>query len=909
VIDSLVVEVLRRIDPSTDSSRFDTAFARALVENDSLARNYGFPKRCPKGLDTAAILRLAMFLMVDKGEPLARIAPRTDWALGIDTLSVHVRVRLLCKEGLITDTSKIFPHPKVPTDTARKDTVAPKPDTTKREDTLPKPATKDTLPPELRIVAPVAGTVLEYFQDSIDVVVRAIDTSGVDSVTVNHRLAVRRDSFWVVEKVFVPATSSGLVLLVEAWDHARNRSSTSIQVGRKTPPPPKEPYHAILLPVGATVLFDSTSVLARWMVYDPSSRIDSVRIGGVKAVYEKDSIWSARIRLDSIGSPTSIFFAAYRSKGASIVDSVQVTRLRDLVGPAIRFVSPADKQIFEYTTDSVTLSVAVSDPSGIASVKIDGVAGSLSGGQYQHRVGLAMGATAKFSAEARDSAGNLSSASITVTRKAPPDTLASNIQLIWPKSKSGTQVPFDTQFVVLRWVVTDLLGLSDTSVKIAGTVVKGVRDTFSMRVPLPPSSVAQIFHLDVVNVKGVANTDAVSLSRAKDTVRPVSKRRSGSRNVPFDSVAVVVSWQVTDNHKLSSVTINNVAIAGVGDVYQKSVALETGRNQVVLVAKDSTGNQSEDTVEVVRAWKDTTRPVIVRMPGTESRWIDFDSATTNVSWRVTDNSPVKVAIDGVPIAGVDGVYTTAASVTGSVSSVTIVATDTTGNSSADTVIFTKLTDRTPPVLRRTFETRDQSVDYQTREIRVGWRASDNGVLRVVKIMDQVVPAPTDSAYTRVVQLDVGVNVIWILALDEVQNEAHDTIVVVRRNLDTTAPQVIRSNASTQDRVVPMSTIETTLSWKVSDVALSQVKIGDSVIQGDGGVYSKTMALEPGENVIRLVAKDSSGNLTSDSVVINRTDAPAPTRILSESVAPITRPKQSGFGILELLWAREEKVFG
>lgn len=773
-IDSVVVEFLRRIDPSMDSSRFDTAFATALVDNDPILRGYGFPQRSPVGLDTAEVLRIAMVLMVRKERALVHIAPESDWALGVDTLAVHVRVRELCEEGVVTDTSKIFPHPTVPRDTVKPDTGES--DTTEPIDTLSRP---DTSGPDLRIIEPVAGTTLEYFRDSIEVRVQANDTSGVDSVRVDRRRAVRRDSFWLAGKVFVPTLPDSLVLLVEAWDGAKNRSSASIRVRRKVPPPPMEPYHSILLPEGSTVPFDSTTVLARWIVFDPASVVDSVRIGGTKAIYEQDSTWSARVRLDSIGTPTTLRFVATTAKGTSIVDSTKVTRQKDAVGPSIRFVDPVDKQVFGYTVDSVTISVAATDPSGVASVKIADAAARDSGGRYQRRVGLALGETDTFAVEASDSAGNLSKASISLTRKAPPDTLPPKIQRIWPLSKSGTLVPFDSQMVTLRWVVTDWFGLHDTAVRIGGIAVKGVRDTFALRVPLLPSGIPAGFSMVAVNAKGISIADTVAIARAEDAAPPVVVRKAGSRTVPFDSVSVVASWEVSDNHKLSSVTIGGDTVSGVGGLYQRAIALDTGRNQVVIAVLDSTGNRTSDTVDVFRVWKDTIPPAIVRMPGTQSHEVDFDSSRAKVSWKVTDHSPVTVAINGKEITGSDGIYTDTITLSSTATTVRIVATDTTGNASTDTVTITKGPDLQKPELKPTLETRNRTVDFQTTSIRVGWVINDNGTLRTVNIAGEIFTQPTDSAYTRTVPLEVGDNVIRVLARDQVGNEAVDSVVIHR----------------------------------------------------------------------------------------------------------------------------------
>ncbi len=434
--------------------------------------------------------------------------------------------------------------------------------------------------------------------------------------------------------------------------------------------------------------------------------------------------------------------------------------------------------------------------------------------------------------------------------------------------------------VTLRWRVKDLFGLRDSSVEIDGALVKVVRDTVSWRVALPPTGLPQVVRLQAVNIKGVANEDAVSLARATDTVRPVVRRVAGSRTVAFDSAVAPVSWEVSDNHKLAVVRINNVAVDAVGKLHGRSVSLLVGRNAFVVEATDSTGNVSKDSVVVTRVWKDTSAPVLLRGPGTTSRAIDFDSASVRVSWTVSDSSPVRVRINDSLIEGTNGVFSLVAPLISTETKVVILAEDTAGNRASDTVTITKNGDLQPPKLVRAMETYKDTttVDYQTASIRAAWVVRDNGTLGKVFLGEAILDAPTDSAYAVVVPLEVGENVIRIRASDLAGNVAMDSIRVVRRDLDTTAPQVMRANGTTQDRVVPMSTNQVTVSWKVFDVRLAQVSIGDSVVSGTAGTFSRSVPLAAGKNRIVFQALDSAGNRSVDSVVIERTDAVAPTRI-------------------------------
>lgn len=151
---------------------------------------------------------------------------------------------------------------------------------------------------------------------------------------------------------------------------------------------------------------------------------------------------------------------------------------------------------------------------------------------------------------------------------------------------------------------------------------------------------------------------------------------------------------------------------------------------------------------------------------------------------MTDHSPVTVTINGKEIIGSEGIYTDTITLSSTVTTVKIAATDTTDNTSSDTVTITKGPDLRIPELKRTMETRSRTVDFQTTSIRVGWVVNDNGTLRTVNIAGEIFTQPTDSAYTRMVPLEVGDNVIRIEARDQVGNQAFDSVVIHRLQAST-----------------------------------------------------------------------------------------------------------------------------
>jgi hypothetical protein len=268
---------------------------------------------------------------------------------------------------------------------------------------------------------------------------------------------------------------------------------------------------------------------------------------------------------------------------------------------------------------------------------------------------------------------------------------------------------------------------------------------------------------------------------AKDTIKPVVVRSSGAhgRTVRFDTSAVSVAWSVTDA-ALKSVSIGGLAVGDSAGAYCGTIALSVGSNTIRVVAIDSTGNVSTDSVIVVRQEKDTSKPVLVRLAGASNRTVPFDTAATTVSWRATDNALMRVTIAGTEIQGVGGEFTAAIPLNSSSVRVVVVATDSSGNVSSDTIVLAKGPDTSSPVLIRIPGTADAAVASSATTFPAEWAIFDNGVVQSVTINGQDAMA-NGSNFFYSVPLAFGVNIITIVAVDGAGNKSTDTIHVTRKN--------------------------------------------------------------------------------------------------------------------------------
>ena len=114
-------------------------------------------------------------------------------------------------------------------------------------------------------------------------------------------------------------------------------------------------------------------------------------------------------------------------------------------------------------------------------------------------------------------------------------------------------------------------------------------------------------------------------------------------------------------------------------------------------------------------------------------------------------------------------------------------------------------------------------------------------------------------YTHTQALSDGEHTIIFSAADRDGNAADQK--TVKFKVDTVAPTLTVS--SPEDNLVT-NEAEITVAGTTSDVTSSPVTVtinGETVTVGENGAFSKQITLEPGENTITVIAKDSAGKTT------------------------------------------------
>ncbi|HXP91523.1 MAG TPA: fibrobacter succinogenes major paralogous domain-containing protein, partial [Fibrobacteria bacterium] len=218
---------------------------------------------------------------------------------------------------------------------------------------------------------------------------------------------------------------------------------------------------------------------------------------------------------------------------------------------------------------------------------------------------------------------------ITVKVLPPPDTIPPAIQGRSP-SRDTTCLWADS-IQTVRWTVTDAGGLD--SVALGGfpatpgaNGVVSRAETLSVSAPL-------VVRLYARDTSGNVSIDSVVLTRAARPAAIARQSPLSDTSVPFMDSSIAVSWTVTPNLKISSVLVDgaNAAVAK-GTTYSWNAKLSVGRNVERLVATDTAGNTSVDSLVLTR--RDTTGPTVVaRSPSRDTTYQWADSALV-LRWAV-----------------------------------------------------------------------------------------------------------------------------------------------------------------------------------------------------------------------------------------------------------------------------------
>jgi uncharacterized protein (TIGR02145 family) len=293
---------------------------------------------------------------------------------------------------------------------------------------------------------------------------------------------------------------------------------------------------------------------------------------------------------------------------------------KDVTPPALTLVSPVHDTatVPNSTSTFVVQAVATDSGSGVDSLKIGMKTRTTSASiadTLWDTLSLVVGANVA-TVQAWDHAGNVSTATVILTRApAPANTKPPSITHVSPSQDTET-VPWGTKSTMLSWAIAGDTAI--TAVTLNGRPLSGHAGLYQDTAALGVGQ--NLFALAAVDAYGLSAYDTLRITRQGDASHPVVSRGLGTDDTVLLQSQSTWSpiWTVTDN-ALDSVTINGIVVTGGnGNTYSAPVPLSGDSLWVTLMAKDSSGNTTRDSIQVRRLGPPTISPAGGTLSGTQT---------------------------------------------------------------------------------------------------------------------------------------------------------------------------------------------------------------------------------------------------------------------------------------------------
>jgi alpha-tubulin suppressor-like RCC1 family protein len=669
VADEIVLALLKEASSPSLHKRdsLHLHYARHLVEGDSLF--HGFPATAPQGVDTAAVVRLALVYAVSKQVPLAALAK--SWLLAIDSVSLHARVAGLVAAGMVkaSDTIKAFPPYPVRVRTPL--------------------ALGDLLPGQTVVVQGAFVGDSGLSKMGWEVVRGDVDRSGSFRFSFSAQLDGKQTSWDLAKDASATLTEvaagEGTYQLAVWVSDAKSRVDTSralFQVLRA-----RDGIAPVLRRSGnftdQSVTFATSTFDLEWTVSDNDSVV-SVTLNGIDVAVAPTLRKTVNLAVGSNGFK----IVATDAAGNASTDSVTITRQADLAKPGV--AGPVDWSV-DFETDTASVTWTIANLAKVASIAFDTTRIPVSA-TVRKALKLEVGAN-RFVLTVVDLEGGVYRDTVVVTRAKD----AKGPVVSWVSPSSSKIVEAGMTSIALYVQATDPSGVD--SVTIQGVTATS---TLLAKKDLPLVVGENVFTVVATDTAGNATTSKVVVVRSKDAVAPIvviTSPKEGAVALPFGSSQVTVVATADDGtgSGIDYVTIGATKVAMAP--YTALVSgLKTGANSIIVNVFDKAGNMGADTVVVVVAG-DAEVPGVARVAGTADRTVPYATTSATVSWTVTDNDAVAlVKIGGIGVASATSTYSRTVDLEVGANTITIEASDKAGNSITDKVTITRLNDTVKAVV-------------------------------------------------------------------------------------------------------------------------------------------------------------------------------------------------------------------
>ena len=554
--------------------------------------------------------------------------------------------------------------------------------------------------------------------------------------------------------------------------------------------------------------------------------------------------------------------------------------LTDTAAPTVAITTPTASGTHSTTSDTVTIGGTAADSFGVTQVSWSnnqGGSGVASGTTAWSASGVTLkGGANIITVTARDAAGNVGSATLTVTLT---DGAAPSISISTPTSATTYSTTAST--LALGGTASDAFGVSQVTWatdKGASGVASGTTAWTIASVPLEAG--VTVVTVTAKDAAGQTGTDVLTVTRT-DGVPPAVDITSPAAGATFStaSTTIALSGSASDNVSVAQVTWSNDrggngVATGTTSWSVPTVSLQAGANVLTVTAKDAAGNTAVDVLTITLT--DAAAPTIAIASPTAAETMSTTSATVSLGGTASDVfgvTEVRWANDrgGNGVATGTTTWSAQVALQQGANVITVTASDAAGNTATDKITITA--DSKGPTIAISTPSASGSFVANTDAVSIGGTAADEvGVTEVVWTNNRGGSGrATGSTNWTIanVALQNGVNLITVTARDAAGNSTNATLSVSRDSQAPTVEVMVPTSATT----FVTNKKSVVLSGKAADnTGVTQVTWANNR-GGNGNAYGTTdwsvpaITLLAGANVITVSARDAAGNSTTSSLTV------------------------------------------
>ncbi|MEN9309146.1 MAG: hypothetical protein RL173_3078, partial [Fibrobacterota bacterium] len=464
------------------------------------------------------------------------------------------------------------------------------------------------------------------------------------------------------------------------------------------------------------------------------------------------------------------------------------------------------------------------------------------------------------------------------------------VRLVTP-SRAFDTVDWDVRTVRLAWKISDSSGVSGAWLQGQISSPVGADSAWSIVQPLKHGR--NVFRLVAKDVPGNSDTDSVVVVRKEHQGVPVIVRGIGTHDtlLPARATVATLKWYASDSDGVPVIAVNgvfpgesknglSVLRTGTPDSAEITVNVNLGASDsflVVLAVRDSSGREADDGI----CLRVAQQPTITRTkPLAANDSVAFDSVYFHPTWKIgrtrgRSTVTLRVNSDTAIVSCADTLCTASPGLALRGNLLKLVVRDSAGDSTTDVFSVYRRVDNSAPLLtwKGPNTNRRDTLPMGSTTWQPQWSVVANTALEVA--IDGTPATGAASIYGTKVTLRRSARpydtIVRIVA--KASNKTVGDSAILHISGSTIRPVV--SVVGSRDVVVSADQTTFQASWTVSDSTLDSVTIDGVRVRAASGVFSRTDSITSKRDtfMIRLVATDSGGLQTFDSIRVRRLRPP------------------------------------